>query len=91
MRYPHKYKMLVETVDTILSDVAQPIKLEYFLKGNGHFVIFIKVRTRYTYSRHTIIIIVLYISMENIKYHLLIPGKSHRPDRMVRDSVPFGS
>lgn len=50
-RHPHKYRMLVNMVDTIFADVAQPdqarivsLNAQYFLKSGGHFVISIKVR-----------------------------------------------
>jgi rRNA 2'-O-methyltransferase fibrillarin len=48
-RYPLKYRMLVDMVDVIFADVAQPDQArivghnaEYFLKSGGHFVISIK-------------------------------------------------
>jgi len=48
-RHPLRYRMLVDMVDTIFSDVAQPdqsrilaLNAQYFLKSGGHFVISIK-------------------------------------------------
>eukprot|EP01106_Pelomyxa_sp_JSP_P004827 TRINITY_DN1773_c0_g1_i6.p1 TRINITY_DN1773_c0_g1~~TRINITY_DN1773_c0_g1_i6.p1 ORF type:complete len:184 (+),score=75.28 TRINITY_DN1773_c0_g1_i6:218-769(+) len=48
-RHPHKYRMLVDMVDTIFADVAQPdqarivaINAHSFLKNGGHFIISIK-------------------------------------------------
>lgn len=48
-RHPHKYRMLVSTVDTVFADVAQPdqariiaLNSHLFLKNGGHFVISIK-------------------------------------------------
>eukprot|EP01105_Mastigella_eilhardi_P009860 TRINITY_DN2311_c0_g1_i2.p1 TRINITY_DN2311_c0_g1~~TRINITY_DN2311_c0_g1_i2.p1 ORF type:complete len:342 (-),score=89.54 TRINITY_DN2311_c0_g1_i2:1401-2363(-) len=48
-RHPHKYRMLVNMVDTIFADVAQPdqarivaINAHNFLKNGGHCVISIK-------------------------------------------------
>ncbi|XP_077967980.1 rRNA 2'-O-methyltransferase fibrillarin-like [Styela clava] len=48
-RHPHKYRMLVDMVDTIFADVAQPdqtrivaLNAHHFLKNGGHFVISIK-------------------------------------------------
>jgi len=48
-RYPLKYRMLVDMVDVLFADVAQPdqarivgINAQYFLKAGGHFVISIK-------------------------------------------------
>lgn len=48
-RHPHKYRMLVDMVDTIFADVAQPdqarivaLNAHYYLKNGGHFVISIK-------------------------------------------------
>jgi len=48
-RHPHKYRMLINMVDTIFADVAQPdqarivaLNAQYFLKNGGHFVISIK-------------------------------------------------
>lgn len=48
-RYPLKYRMLVDMVDVIFSDVAQPDQsrivahnAQFFLKNGGHFVISIK-------------------------------------------------
>lgn len=48
-RYPLKYRMLVDMVDVLFADVAQPDQArivghnaEYFLKAGGHFVISIK-------------------------------------------------
>jgi rRNA 2'-O-methyltransferase fibrillarin len=48
-RHPVKYRMLIEAVDTIFADVAQPdqarivaINAENFLKVGGHFVISVK-------------------------------------------------
>ncbi|MEM2146716.1 MAG: fibrillarin-like rRNA/tRNA 2'-O-methyltransferase, partial [Candidatus Jordarchaeaceae archaeon] len=51
-RFPEKYRMLVEQVDTIYSDVAQPeqAKLlsdnsEMFLKSGGHTMLAIKAQS----------------------------------------------
>lgn len=48
-RHPLKYRMLVDMVDVVFADVAQPdqarivgINSQYFLKNGGHFVISIK-------------------------------------------------
>jgi rRNA 2'-O-methyltransferase fibrillarin len=48
-RYPLKYRMLVDMVDVIFADVAQPdqarivgLNAQYFLKNGGHFMISIK-------------------------------------------------
>ena len=48
-RHPHKYRKLVETVDVIFADIAQPdqakivcLNAKRFLKNSGHFLIFIK-------------------------------------------------
>jgi len=48
-RHPHKYRMLIDMVDTIFADVAQPdqarivaINAHSYLKNGGHFVISIK-------------------------------------------------
>lgn len=48
-RRPLKYRMLVDMVDCIFADVAQPdqariviLNAKYFLKNGGHFVISIK-------------------------------------------------
>ncbi|CAE7843372.1 Fib, partial [Symbiodinium sp. KB8] len=48
-RHPLKYRMLVDMVDCIFADVAQPdqarivaLNAHYFLKAGGHFVISIK-------------------------------------------------
>jgi len=48
-RHPHKYRMLVQMVDCVFADVAQPdqtrivaINSHNFLKNEGHFVISIK-------------------------------------------------
>ncbi|CAG8560883.1 2785_t:CDS:2 [Ambispora gerdemannii] len=48
-RYPQKYRMLVDMVDVIFADVAQPdqariisLNAHHFLKNNGHIVISIK-------------------------------------------------
>jgi len=48
-RHPLKYRMLVDMVDVIFADVAQPdqarivaLNAQYFLKSGGHFVISIK-------------------------------------------------
>lgn len=49
-RHPHKYRMLVGSVDCVFADVAQPdqarivsLNAQQFLKTGGHFVISIKV------------------------------------------------
>jgi rRNA 2'-O-methyltransferase fibrillarin len=48
-RHPHKYRMLVDMVDVIFADVAQPdqariiaLNAHHFLKNNAHIVISIK-------------------------------------------------
>ena len=48
-RYPLKYRMLVDMVDVVFADVAQPdqarivgLNSQYFLKNGGHFMISIK-------------------------------------------------
>jgi rRNA 2'-O-methyltransferase fibrillarin len=48
-RHPHKYRMLVDMVDVLFADVAQPdqarilaLNAQYFLKTGGAFVISIK-------------------------------------------------
>nr|UXY87687.1 fibrillarin like-protein [Cryptomonas curvata] len=48
-RYPHKYRMFLNMVDLIFSDVAQPdqarilsINAQHFLKNGGYFIITIK-------------------------------------------------
>jgi len=48
-RHPLKYRLLVEVVDCIFADVAQPdqsriisLNAEYFLKEGGHYIISIK-------------------------------------------------
>ncbi|KAI5736535.1 hypothetical protein M8J76_004394 [Diaphorina citri] len=48
-RHPHKYRMLVGSVDCVFADVAQPdqarivsLNAQQFLKTGGHFVISIK-------------------------------------------------
>ncbi|WUR04126.1 rRNA 2'-O-methyltransferase fibrillarin (FBRL) [Vairimorpha necatrix] len=48
-RHPYKYRMMVNTVDTVFADVSQPdqsrilcINCEYFLKDNGAVVMSIK-------------------------------------------------
>src|SRR3954451_11303942 len=48
-RHPHKYRMLVNMVDVIFADVAQPdqariiaLNAGMFVKNRGHFVISIK-------------------------------------------------
>ncbi|XP_057642932.1 rRNA 2'-O-methyltransferase fibrillarin-like isoform X2 [Chionomys nivalis] len=48
-RHPHKYRMLIATVDVIFADVAQPdqtqivaLNAHTFLRNGGHFVISIK-------------------------------------------------
>jgi rRNA 2'-O-methyltransferase fibrillarin len=48
-RYPHKYRMFLNMVDLIFSDVAQPdqarilsINAHHFLKNGGYFIITIK-------------------------------------------------
>lgn len=55
-RYPLKYRMLLNMVDVIFADVAQPdqarivgLNAQYFLKAGGHFVISIKAN----WSAHT--------------------------------------
>jgi rRNA 2'-O-methyltransferase fibrillarin len=48
-RHPLKYRMLMDMVDTVFADVAQPdqarivaLNAQYYLKTGGHFVISIK-------------------------------------------------
>jgi rRNA 2'-O-methyltransferase fibrillarin len=48
-RYPLKYRMLLDMVDVVFADVAQPdqarivgLNAQYFLKAGGHCVISIK-------------------------------------------------
>lgn len=60
-RHPHKYRMIVEMVDCVFADVAQPdqarivaLNCQYFLRNGGHFVISIKVSIKSSGYFHSV-------------------------------------